>query len=884
MTKSFTFRGILSMVLLAACFQAATAQAFWTETFSDQGTALTNWEHGGTNGGTINWDWTDVLAAGNWQPGDFMAPTASTGYMWFDSDANGEFAHDVTLTGTGNPADCSGKSNVHLKFYTYFRTFTGSDIGTIGISTDGVNFTYHNVPQFDALEAEVSTIQLFQGYIDMAIPEADGQATVWVQFRWQGEFEYYWKVDDLEMYEAAGAVPCDMNPDMIICDNIESYNLGNISPQAAHWSPWSGAQDSQISAEVSDEQASDGTKSMKVKKDGASGDDQLLLLGNKNTGRYSLKWMMYVGAGNAAYFNIQNSETAGQQFNGEFYLYTNGEGEAIEVVNNQQVVVGSFNYPQEEWFPVEMIFDLDNDLAKVYVAGELARGWAYPGDVGGIDFYAADNSFTFYVDQVEYVGLPAVTYNEDECSAALDITQYFGGTPNVPQTTGLFDNTTATVGADDPVPGCFLDDPTSSTDGSLWFTFTGDGGKYHVETVPCSAGANYIDNGDTQMALYTGDCGSFVSIECNDDLDPDGFGDFRAGFDITTESGIDYHLLVDGWSDANGVSMGQFCIEVTRLPDIDCAQGAVGTYTLDNNSFVCFGSDVFDILTLNQGSYTIPNSGALNGASWAVTTVPVSAGVWPPSLGAQYLGSTPVSPVPFSVSLPNDDPALTQPVILYFTPVVVGNASSGVSSPGLGDVDTTGACFFIGVSSPVIYLPALQPLVGTATFTQVVDPPGSNGAIDLTVTGGFYEFLQDPSAYTVTWTGPNNYTSNDEDPTGLEAGTYVASVSDITGCVSDISVTVSVTTPTKDPVSVKTLQLSPNPSTGIVLLNLELATAADVRVDVLNTLGQALQSTNAGKVNNYSQLLDLSRFAEGTYFLRVTVDGETAIRRVVIQR
>ncbi|MBK7938052.1 MAG: T9SS type A sorting domain-containing protein [Lewinellaceae bacterium] len=892
MIKSFTFRSILTMMLLAAGFHTAMAQAFWTETYSNQATSTANWTHSGTNGGAKTWAWTNVLNAGGFNPGNFGAPTGSTGYMWFDSDGNLDFAHDVRLTGTGAVANCSGKSNVHLKFFTYFRTISGIDVARVGISTDGMNFTYHNVPQFDALVAEtMNNPQVFQGYIDLEIPEADGQAQVWVQFRWEGQYEYYWKVDDLEMYEEAAAVPCDQNPNKIICDNIESYTVGNISAQSPHWRSWSGVDNGADDAEVSTEQASDGTKSVKIKPDNApAGDDQLLLLGNKTTGRYSLKWMTYVGAGNGAYFNIQNSETAGQQFNGEFYLYPNATGEAIEVVNMVAVVVGEFTYPQGEWFPIEIVFDLDNNLAKAYVNGQLARGWAYPGNIGGIDFYSAAAQYTFYLDQVEYVSLPSITYNVDECAAAVDITQYFGGLPNVAQTTGLYDNTNATVGAFDPIaPGCFIDGSPNNTqpaiDGSMWYTFTGNGGTFHVESVPCSA-TDYIDNGDTQMALYTGDCGSFSQELCNDDLDFAGEGDYRAGFDFETTSGTTYYLMVDGWSDLTAVSTGQFCIEVTRQPDVTCAQASAGTYTVGNNSFVCEGSDIADLLAVNGSSVIIPNSGDIFGMGWAVTTTAVSAGVWPPSLAAsnQYIGGTGFFQNPIVISFPNVGLQLTDPVILFFTPVVIGNASSTVAQPFMEDVDTTGACFVVGVSTPVIYLPVLNPLTGTTTFTPETVPPGGNGAINLTVGGGFYDFLQDASAYTVSWTGPNGFTSTSEDLTGLSSGSYTGVISDITGCTNDITVTVSVTTPTKDPVSVKNLRVSPNPTPNSVLLNLELANAAEVRVEVLNTLGQSLENINAGKVNNLNQSLDLSRYADGTYFLRITVDGETAIRRVALQR
>ncbi|MFM8372778.1 MAG: hypothetical protein ACKOCO_10355, partial [Bacteroidota bacterium] len=158
MTKTITLRNMLLALMLAAGFQVSFAQTpFWTESFSDEIQSLTTWENGGINTGSIIWSWTTDPAAGNWSPGNFSAPTAATGYMWFDSDANGEgFPHDATITNITAPVNCSGKSNVHLKFYTYYRTFTGSDVANIGISTDGTNFTYHSVSEFDELVAETS--------------------------------------------------------------------------------------------------------------------------------------------------------------------------------------------------------------------------------------------------------------------------------------------------------------------------------------------------------------------------------------------------------------------------------------------------------------------------------------------------------------------------------------------------------------------------------------------------------------------------------------------------------------------------------------------------------------------------------------------------------
>ncbi|MCC6411984.1 MAG: hypothetical protein IT270_10015, partial [Saprospiraceae bacterium] len=755
MLKFATIKGFAFAVLFLTCLNTAFAQTFWTESFSDQASSTANWVNGGTNAGTIDWAWTDNIAAGGFQPGNFGAPTASTGYMWFDSDANGQATHDVTLTGTGNPADCSGKTNVHLKFYTYFRTITGSDVVTVGVSTDGVNFTYKSLPVLDALIAETTgnlPASRYDGYLDVALPEADGQAQVWIQFRYQGTFEYYWKVDDLELYENI-VVTCDQNPMAIICDNLESYTVGPVSPQATWWLPWDLNDASAVSGEVSTDFASQGTQSMKIVQD----DDQMLLLGNKAAGRYSLKWKQYVPAGNAAYINVQtdqdNPGAATANFSTQIYFNVDGT-----TTFDIPLPATESTYPQGEWFQLEFIFDLDNNLAKVFLDGALLRAYAYTQNLGAIDFYGADALHVFYVDEVEYVELAPIVFNVDDCGAAVDLTQYFGQLPGVAQTTGLFDNSNATVDPSDPAVDCWNEAVPGAdiVDGSMWYTFTGDGANYHIETVPCNA-TNYIgtaqdDAGDTQMAIYTGSCGQFSLVTCNDDLFGDGMPDWRAGLDLQTNSGTTYYILVDGFNAAGVVATGEYCIEITQEAAVNCANGAVGTYEVANDGNVCWNINLNTLITLDAESFLIPQNGPVMGMIWALSSAPVPAGTWPPSLGASYIGSTGYLQTPFAVGLLNNGsfPAGTY----YVTPLIVGGAvdiNPANTTLNLTETDVTNGCFFVGESVAVTLLPVLDEIQAVGDVINETVPPGNNGVIELTVEGGYPGFIQDPSSYVITW-------------------------------------------------------------------------------------------------------------------------------------
>ncbi|MBK8192157.1 MAG: T9SS type A sorting domain-containing protein [Lewinellaceae bacterium] len=189
----------LTAALISLFLPAAHAQ-FWSESFNDENLATSNWFHGGSNNGAAIWTWTNDPNAGYQDPElpTFNAPTANDGYFYFDSDNNGQVPHDVWLTGTGNPVDCSGKADVRLRFFSQYIYFNpAGTLAQVGISTDGDNFVYKNL--FAGLQANLP----YNDWVEVDLDEADNQPQVWLRFRWIGSYEYHWKIDDLEL-----SAPC----------------------------------------------------------------------------------------------------------------------------------------------------------------------------------------------------------------------------------------------------------------------------------------------------------------------------------------------------------------------------------------------------------------------------------------------------------------------------------------------------------------------------------------------------------------------------------------------------------------------------------------------------------------------------------------------------
>ena len=218
-STNYLLRSALAVAAFFCLILSGHAQSpFYTETFTDSLKSITSWRHSGTNGGSERWKWrrnaTTRLFTG--QPA-FGAKTASTGFMLFDSDANGEFDHDVQLTSSA--INCSGQNAVWLRFETQYAYFNPPTISIVevGVSTDSINFTYYrvltNTPRDDVSNAVTPVI--------LELPTAANQSRVFLRFRWRGNYEYVWKVDDITL-SSSNPTP---NYDLAIADPLVALNF-----------------------------------------------------------------------------------------------------------------------------------------------------------------------------------------------------------------------------------------------------------------------------------------------------------------------------------------------------------------------------------------------------------------------------------------------------------------------------------------------------------------------------------------------------------------------------------------------------------------------------------------------------------------------------------
>jgi len=196
-------------VLTALNLYGQSSVPFFTEDFGSQTDFNAEWTGGGTNPGPAVWEWTDdPTPIFQGQP-DFASETANNGFVFFNSDGNGEVAHDVTLT-INNPIDCSNASEVFISVqnqYAYFSVPSVA-IAQLGVSTDGVNFDYIRILE----NVERNDLSNPAQLVEEDISEfAAGEAQVFIQFRWQGNFEYSWAIDDIKLFSEDPQLQFDLS-------------------------------------------------------------------------------------------------------------------------------------------------------------------------------------------------------------------------------------------------------------------------------------------------------------------------------------------------------------------------------------------------------------------------------------------------------------------------------------------------------------------------------------------------------------------------------------------------------------------------------------------------------------------------------------------------
>lgn len=188
--------------------------------------------------------------------------------------------------------------------------------------------------------------------------------------------------------------------------NFDDMSLGPVSPQSVYIEVWPGGTDCTV---VIDE-AYSGDNSMYVGNNQT--DDVVVLLGNKSSGTWTVSFYMFVYGGSTGFWNIQDNEIPGIQWNGQFFAGATASGGTADMITHDQTGQ-TISYPSDNWFEVRHEINLDNMTQKCWINGNLylndvpyagGTGGASPANaLGSINYYSIDTNNNYFIDSFVFV-------------------------------------------------------------------------------------------------------------------------------------------------------------------------------------------------------------------------------------------------------------------------------------------------------------------------------------------------------------------------------------------------------------------------------------------------------------------------------------------------
>lgn len=182
--KKFT----LTASMLSAIVIGLVAQTtIYTQNFSSASlpAGWQNVDQAGNGAGT----WTRKTSAHS-----FASTSASNGFYIFDADLLGNDNKPENADLISGAINCSANAHVALQFEQYFQQYQAAT-GTVFVSTNGTNWTQVYSVNNTSPNPEVVTVDL--------TPYAANQATVYIKFNYSGDYDYWWAVDDIKLFEPA---------------------------------------------------------------------------------------------------------------------------------------------------------------------------------------------------------------------------------------------------------------------------------------------------------------------------------------------------------------------------------------------------------------------------------------------------------------------------------------------------------------------------------------------------------------------------------------------------------------------------------------------------------------------------------------------------------
>ena len=198
-------------------------------------------------------------------------------------------------------------------------------------------------------------------------------------------------------------------------DDFESYSVGSyLGSSSTDWTTWSGAEGGAEDVQITDNNASSGSKAIYFSSTAANGGPADVVLPFDqvyNSGNFSFEANFYVEAGKGAYFNLQGTLVVAQVWALDCYMLEDGTLK----LSNQGTPYINANYPSAQWFNLRVDMDLTSNVWELFIDNVSQGSFSNPtGQIGILDLYPVNpagqggNGISgFFVDDISYTHLPA---------------------------------------------------------------------------------------------------------------------------------------------------------------------------------------------------------------------------------------------------------------------------------------------------------------------------------------------------------------------------------------------------------------------------------------------------------------------------------------------
>ena len=290
---------------------------------------------------------------------------------------------------------------------------------------------------------------------------------------------------------------------------------------------------------------------------------------------------------------------------------------------------------------------------------------------------------------------------------------------------------------------------------------------------------------------------------------------------------------------------------ISEFADVIIDAGATGTYTFDElvdfsvpgTYELCVWTDFAgdsdpgnDMICVTIESFATPTV-ELGANQTVCDEVVLDAG----NVGSTYLWST---------------GATTQTITVTET----GTYSVTVTNP------TSGCAVTDAVTVTVNYTPDASFTYTTTGLTVTFNNTSTDGA-------------------TYSWSFGDAGTSTLENPSHTYAveGAYTVTLTVTNGCGTDFySVVIELGDAIEDVTLANAVTVQPNPTVDFANVNIDLATAQEIRLELVNNLGQLVWSTNSTSTLSATYVIDMTMFAEGVYQLNIIGENAMASKSIVL--